>query len=35
LPREPKTKRELEKEAKKAGKGPYLSLEEVLERLGL
>jgi len=35
LPREPKTKRELEKEAKKAEKGPYLSLEEVLERLGL
>jgi hypothetical protein len=33
LPREPKTKRELEKETKKAEKGPYLPLEEVLERL--
>lgn len=35
LPREPKTKKELEKAAKKADAGPYVSLEEVLERLGL
>jgi hypothetical protein len=35
LPREPVTKKELERAAKKVDMEPYVPLEEVLERLGL
>ncbi|MEW6221737.1 MAG: hypothetical protein AB1476_00230 [Candidatus Hadarchaeota archaeon] len=35
LPREPATKKELERAAKRADAEPYVPLEDVLERLGL
>jgi predicted CopG family antitoxin len=35
LPREPKTKKELERAARRADMEPYVPLEEVLEKLGL